>query len=103
MRQHLETIYAYCVGTEAQRTKVWQVLTRHYFQRRVKPTDAVLDVGAGDSKFVNDIRAARRYLLDLNLFTPLKAWAVESGSLDVVFSCNLFEQLPIKILFSRWD
>jgi len=62
----------------------------------VKPTDAVLDVGAGDSKFVNDIRAARRYLLDLNFFTPLKAWAVESGSLDVVFSCNLFEQLPIK-------
>ncbi len=118
MRQDLETVYAHrFAGTEAQRNEIWQVLTRRYFQRRVKPTNAVLDVGTGYCEFSDNIRAARKYGLDLNPITPLKAepdamvlsqdvtqpWAVAAGSVDVVFSSNFFEHLHTKVFFSRWD
>src|SRR2546426_182428 len=47
-----QSIYARrFAGTEAQRDKVWQILTRNYFQRWVRPTDAVLDLGAGYCDF----------------------------------------------------
>ena len=106
-----QSIYARrFAGTEAQRDKVWQILTRNYFQRWVRPTDAVLDLGAGYCEFINNIQAAQKFALDLNPMTPLKAsadvtvfsqdvtqrWAVASGLVDVVFTSNFFEHLPRK-------
>lgn len=108
---HLEAIYSRrFAGKDAQRNQVWQVLTRHYFQRWIKPADAVLDLGAGFREFINNIQAARKYALDLNPVTPLKAasdvvvvsedvtkpWSAASESVNVVFSSNFFEHLPTK-------
>ena len=111
MDQTIQTIYEKrFAGTEEARDKVWRLLTQHFFQRWVKPTDVVVDVGAGYCEFINNIRAGSRFALDLNPATPLKAapevtvlgqdvtspWALASESADVVFSSNFFEHLPTK-------
>jgi SAM-dependent methyltransferase len=97
-------------GSEAERERVWQILTRYYFQRWVGHTDTVLDLGAGYCEFVNNIKAGRKIAVDLNPVTSLKAapgvtivsqdvataWRVETQSVDVVFTSNFFEHLPTK-------
>lgn len=107
----LETIYTQrFAGREAHRDRVWKVLTQHYFQRWISPAATVLDLGAGYCEFINNINAAHKVALDLNPVTPLKAardvtvvpqdvtqaWAVETESVDVVFTSNFFEHLPSK-------
>jgi SAM-dependent methyltransferase len=111
MDQALQTIYEKrFAGAEGSRDRVWGVLTRHFFQRWVRPTDAVIDVGAGYCEFINNIRAAEKFALDLNPVTPLRAaaavkvltqdvstpWIIAANSADVVFSSNFFEHLPSK-------
>ena len=111
MNQDLQTIYMHrFAGAERSRDAVWQVLTRHFFQRWVRPEDAVLDVGAGFCEFINHIQARQKWALDLNPATPQKAasdvsvvshdvtkpWPIASESIDVVFSSNFFEHLPSK-------
>jgi SAM-dependent methyltransferase len=111
MSECLETIYSKrFAGSEALRDQVWRVLTCDFFQRWVKEDAAVLDLGAGYCEFINNIRAARKYALDLNPSTAAKAatgiivltqdvskpWALPSASLDVVFTSNFFEHLPSK-------
>lgn len=92
------------------RTRVWQVLTASFFQQFVRPTDTVLDLGCGYGEFINHIRCARKYGMDLNPRSPefLSAgttflaqdcsmrWALPDASLDVVFTSNFFEHLPDK-------
>jgi SAM-dependent methyltransferase len=110
-RTEVESIYAQRFsGIEAQRDRVWQILTRHYFQRWITSTDTVLDLGAGYCEFINNIKAGKKIAVDLNPVTPLKAaadvtvisqdvtatWRVETQSVDVVFTSNFFEHLPTK-------
>ena len=102
-------------GIEQRRVEVWRTLALHYFPRWIKPTDSVLDVGAGYCEFINSIDAAHKYALDLNPATANKAapgvtvltqeagqaWPLPPESVDVVFSSNFFEHLPSKQDFSR--
>ncbi len=97
-------------GNEQRRLEVWQVLTRHLFDRWVKPTDTVLDLGAGYCEFINSVTAAHKYALDSNPATLDKAardvtvlsqaasqaWPLPTDSINVVFSSNFFEHLPSK-------
>jgi SAM-dependent methyltransferase len=97
-------------GIEQRRQDVWQALARHYFQRWVRPTDTVADVGAGYCEFINSIAAGRKYALDSNPATREKAapgvtvlaqeavqpWPLPAESVDVVFSSNFFEHLAGK-------
>src|ERR1700676_2802996 len=97
-------------ANEAHRDKIWRVLTRNYFQRWIRPTDVVLDVGAGYCEFINNIQAQEKFALDLNPVTRLRAnpavkvieqdvcqnLALDSDSIDVAFSSNFFEHLPHK-------
>ena len=94
----------------AYRTRVWQVLVRAYFQRFVRHTDAVLDLGCGYGEFINHIRCSEKYGMDLNPRSPeflapgtkfiaqdcATPWALPDASLDVVFTSNFFEHLPDK-------
>ncbi|MFZ0960476.1 MAG: class I SAM-dependent methyltransferase [Bryobacteraceae bacterium] len=108
-QEHQQAVYSRrFAGIEQRRAEVWQTLARHYFHRWVKPTDTVLDVGAGYCEFINSIAAARKYALDSNPATGIKAdpgvtvlsqqateaWALPSESVNVVFSSNFFEHLP---------
>jgi SAM-dependent methyltransferase len=111
MAQPVEAVYSRrFAGTEEHRRGVWEVLTRHYFQRWVGRDDTVLDLGAGYCEFINNIQAAKKLALDLNPATRAKAapdvqvfsqdvvepWPLSPLSLDVIFSSNFFEHLANK-------
>ena len=108
---NVETTYAHRFDRiERDRSIVWKVLTRHFFQRWVGPADVVLDLGAGYCEFINNISAGRKYALDLNPVTPSKAdsdvtvyshdaampWPLPADSVDLVFTSNFFEHLESK-------
>ncbi len=107
----LERIYTVRFsGAEAYRNSVWNVLANRFFSRWIKPGDAVLDLGCGYCEFINNVRAAEKYGMDLNpkarermargsrLFEQdcSAPWPLPDDSLDVVFSSNFFEHLPSK-------
>jgi SAM-dependent methyltransferase len=111
MNRALEAIYANrFAGEEAERERLWRVLTRSYFQQWIGPGDTVLDVGAGYCEFINNIEAAHKYALDLNPMTRSKAapdvsvlsqdvsrpWELDPETINLVFSSNFFEHLPGK-------
>ena len=97
------------------RRRVWEVLTRGYFQRLVGTDRTVLDLGCGWGEFINQIRAAKKYGMDLNpeggerlaqgvtfLNQDCSAtWPLPDASLDVVFTSNFFEHLPDKALLQK--
>lgn len=99
----------------AYRMKVWEILTREFFSRWIDPGDTVLDLGCGWGEFINQIRAGRKYGMDLNPESQAKLspevkflhqdcsqqWEVPDEHLDVVFTSNFFEHLPDKAALSR--
>jgi SAM-dependent methyltransferase len=93
---------------------VWQLITSTFFPRWIDPNATVLDLGCGYGEFINNVRAGRKYGMDLNVDarTYLAAnvtfleqdcsttWALPDGSLDLVFTSNFFEHLPSKASLS---
>ena len=91
---------------KAEMQAVWKVLVADFFQKWVKPEDAVLDVGAGLCLFINQIHAQRKVAVDAN---PAVAGhcgndvefinidnlqnANLGGKFDVVFMSNFLEHL----------
>ena len=96
-------------GKSEYRTQVWRVLV-NYFAKWVPPGAAVLDLGCGHCEFINNVRAGRRFGMDLNPDTLNQAaqdvqilaqncaqpWPLPEASLDVVFTSNFFEHLCAK-------
>src|ERR1051325_1308598 len=92
------------------RQAVWRVLIQYYFQRFVRPDDAVLDLGCGYGEFINQIDCKTKLGMDLNPEAPSRVnanvrcllqdcsahWELADNSLDVVFTSNFFEHLPDK-------
>jgi len=92
------------------RRRIWQVLAREFFQRWIKPTDVLLDLGAGYGEFLQSIKAGRKLGVDANPqaaeiwgnqieplgFDVTAAWPIPPGSIDCVFTSNFFEHLPDK-------
>ena len=93
-----------------RKNALWKVLCEHFLQRYVDPSDTVFDLGAGYGEFINNIRCAHKYAVDLNDDTAgaldedvtfLKSSASEltdvgDGTADVVFASNLFEHIRSK-------
>jgi SAM-dependent methyltransferase len=107
----LQKIYwARFAGQQAYRTKVWQVLTRSFFSRWVRPADTVLDLGCGYGEFSNNIVAGKKFAMDLNPSAESflhsdsellqqdcsQPWPIPDHSLDVVFTSNFLEHLREK-------
>jgi SAM-dependent methyltransferase len=92
------------------RKKVWEILAR-FFQSFISETATILDLGAGYGEFINNIKAEKKYAMDLNpeatsffnsniIFINQDCatkWQLAKDSLDVVFSSNFLEHLPSKI------
>lgn len=93
-----------------QKNKLWKELCQSFFQKFVSESDTVVDLGAGYCEFINNIRCARKFAIDLNEDTPAFAAddvtvvltpisdlsRFEDGSVDVAFCSNLFEHLHTK-------
>ncbi len=94
----------------ARKSALWKVLCELFLQRYVLSTDVVVDLGAGYGEFINHIRCAKKYAVDLNeeaadvlnadvifLKSPtVELSSIVDGSVDVVFASNLFEHLGSK-------
>jgi SAM-dependent methyltransferase len=93
----------------AFKRRSWEVLCRKVMQAYVRPTDTVLDLGAGSCEFINAISAGTKIAVDLNpdvatfaesarvvLAPCTDVGEVETGTVDVVFCSNLLEHLPDK-------
>ena len=91
---------------------VWQVLCADFFQRYVRDSDAVLDLGAGFCEFINHIRCREKWAVDADEQVRSLAnpdvqvhcgvahdltW-LDAGSVDVVFASNFFEHVTSKDL-----
>ena len=109
--EELEVIYSRRFeGRQEYRTRVWQVLIRHFFRRFVASDSVVLDLGCGYGEFINQIACRQRFGMDLNPTTGRilapgvsffqqdcsEPWLLPDNSLDVVFTSNFFEHLPSK-------
>jgi SAM-dependent methyltransferase len=96
-------------GDIAFKEEMWSVLCQRVFKPYVRPSDTVLDLGAGRCEFINAIEAAEKIAVDLN--PDLGSFArgarvvqtastdlapIDSGTVDVVFSSNFLEHLPDK-------
>jgi SAM-dependent methyltransferase len=114
--RRLQRIYqARFEKSHAYRRQAWAILCRDYFQRWIPPSSAVLDLGCGCGEFINQIKAGRKFGMDLNPdsagfldpeITHLQQscsdpWQLEPDSLDVIFTSNFFEHLPDKASLGR--
>jgi SAM-dependent methyltransferase len=107
----LSTIYAERFDAAELQGKnvLWRVLCQNFFSRYIQPSDTVLDLAAGYCEFINNVQCAQKIAVDLNPDTKRFATdarvvltasddlgAIESGTVDVVFTSNFFEHLPDK-------
>jgi SAM-dependent methyltransferase len=111
VQENLMRLYSHrFAGNRGYRNQVWAILAREFFSRWI-PTDAsILDLGAGYGEFINNVRAARKYAMDLNpdaaanvsgpatflLHDCSTPWPMGESALDVVFTSNFLEHLPDK-------
>jgi SAM-dependent methyltransferase len=88
---------------------LWQILCEGFFQRYVRPTDTVVDLGAGTCEFLRAIRCGSKIAVDLNPDVAMYAGdatvlnrsgsdmsPLSDASADVVFCSNFFEHMPNK-------
>jgi SAM-dependent methyltransferase len=92
------------------KARVWQVLCADFFQRYVRDSDAVLDLGAGFCEFINHIRCAEKWAVDADEQVRSLAAAdvhvhcgpahdlswLATARVDVVFASNFFEHMISK-------
>lgn len=93
-----------------KRNEIWKILCKDFFQKYIKSTDTVCDLGAGYCEFINNIKAKTRVAIDINPETKKFAnkdilTLISSSTnlpknlynkVDVVFVSNFFEHLSTK-------
>lgn len=97
--------------SQRKRAAMWEVLCRVVLQRYIRPTDTVVDLGAGFCEFINSISCSRKIAVDSNPGVRVHAAGdvttvqgdipavlaqVTTGSANVVFCSNFFEHLRDK-------
>lgn len=110
-QEDLKRIYAQRFASQMDyRNRVWRILVDDFFSNYVPANAAVLDLGCGYGEFINNVKAAFKFGMDLNPDTPShlnpdvkflyqdcsQRWDIPDHSLDVVLTSNFFEHLPDK-------
>ncbi len=102
--------HRFSAAERERKTALWKVLCQSFFQKYVRESDTVVDLGAGYCEFINNIRCAKKFAVDLSEDTQSAAAedvtvvlkpatdlsSFESQSVDAVFASNLFEHLRTK-------
>lgn len=92
------------------RDSVWKILCREFFSRYINEESVLLDLGAGWGEFSRNIKARKKYAMDLNPECGNRVhgyaeflqqdcsteWPLQDESLDAVFTSNFLEHLPNK-------
>jgi SAM-dependent methyltransferase len=91
---------------DARRAQVWRAIVENLQSRFIEPDARVLDLGCGYGDFINQVRASRKFAVDVADVRQHLAQDVEfvqgdsarlgfleAGALDVVFASNLLEHL----------
>jgi ubiquinone/menaquinone biosynthesis C-methylase UbiE len=98
---------------EAEREKkmrIWKTLCENFFQQQIGEGKVVADLACGYGEFINNIRAAKKYGIDLNPDSPKflssdvtfcasradKIGQIAGDAVDVVFTSNFLEHLKTK-------
>ena len=105
-------IYTQRFSESEQKTReaTWKVLCQDFFSRYVSTESVVIDIGAGDSLFLKNIKAKKKIAVDLSKHVfELESFGVEvhnclisdvtselANTADVVFMSNFLEHLPSK-------
>lgn len=96
-------------GTDKRRA-VWRQLCLHYFNKLVPADATILDVACGYGEFINNIRARKKYAIDLNedapgnlspdvtfFHTPATDLSpLPVGEIDTAFTSNFLEHFRDK-------
>ncbi len=95
----------------AMKNAIWKTLCKHFFQKRIREIDVVADVASGYCEFINNIKASKKYAIDLNpdvvkfsnpdvtvINSKIEAidLVLEKCSVDVFFVSNFLEHLESK-------
>lgn len=92
------------------RRKLWNLLCTICFQKYVSPRATIMDIGAGYCEFINAIKAAKKYAVDINpdvrRFAGRGVVVLETNArqipkqlnetIDVIFLSNFLEHLRSK-------
>src|SRR3954470_14904224 len=93
-----------------RKMQIWKTLCNSYFQRLIGDDQVVADLACGYGEFINNIKASKKYGIDLNPDAPKflgpdvefcacradNIDTIASDSVDVVFTSNFLEHLKTK-------
>lgn len=93
-----------------KKNRLWKVLCDEFFQKFIPEYSIVLDIGAGYCEFINNIKAGKKYVIDMNPDVYNYANSdieihnsaandinfLKDDSIDVIFISNFFEHLKNK-------
>ncbi len=102
--------FRFLESERAQKMLIWKTLCEQFFQPLIGRDQVVLDLACGYGEFINNIKAKKKYAVDLNSdasqfldvdveFRLARADAIsgiDSGTIDVVFTSNFLEHLRTK-------
>lgn len=94
-----------------RKNELWKILCRDFLQQFIDEDDMVVDVGAGQCEFINNVKCGQKIAVDIN--TDVKKYALKDvkvvissvkhlknlfkeNSVDVIFMSNLLEHLDSK-------
>jgi ubiquinone/menaquinone biosynthesis C-methylase UbiE len=105
----LDKIYRNRFSEKEKRSKniIWQTLCSYYFQKFIKTSDTLLDLGAGSCEFINNIKSGIKIAVDPNKNVSkyadksVRVYScgcnnldfIDDNSIDSVFISNLLEHL----------
>jgi ubiquinone/menaquinone biosynthesis C-methylase UbiE len=92
------------------RDSVLKILCQVFYSRYISEDAVLLDLGAGWGEFTRNIKASKKYAMDLNPECGQRVegyakfiqqdcstiWPLQDESLDVIFTSNFLEHLPNK-------
>jgi SAM-dependent methyltransferase len=93
-----------------KKMQIWKTLCEQYFQSLVGNDKVVADLACGYGEFINNIKAKKKYAIDLNPDAPKflasdiqfchspaeRIDEIPENALDVVFTSNFLEHLKTK-------